>query len=355
MEKWGVACESQHYLGHCMPTLSGRGFAYSSPAQLFYLCQAHMLSACSCAAVLRTSHLICPPDVFHIPLNYMDVTPVLGQTCTWSEPSLAELAFWYALWHTWWNHEHCQEWPQSALADVSQPERSTGILGGIWEWLMLLILEILYWQFRDNLLLWSQLAINFKPVSKNKNSSFVSIHQSNQANSLFTNKEQFLEIQWIIPSVVLQQPAHFFKWTQLLLQLTCAIDRAGMHLTVVTPASSKCAAALLQGDMASQHALTQVLIVQIMVAFLTLHWWCWKIIEGKEGEKNEQTAVFKDQMGNCLAQWLLLILEMGACLPPCYITFSFKNSQKAFGNSGYKFWKWNSFTLLPDILVFCAS
>lgn len=54
--------------------------------------------------------------------------------------------------------------------------------------------------------------------------------------------------------------------------LTCAIDRAGMNLTVVTPASSQCAAALLQGDMAGEHTLAQVLIVQIIVALLTFHW-----------------------------------------------------------------------------------
>lgn len=52
---------------------------------------------------------------------------------------------------------------------------------------------------------------------------------------------------------------------------TCTIDGAGMNLTVVTPASSQCAAALLQGDMAGEHTLAQVLIVQIIVALLTLH------------------------------------------------------------------------------------
>lgn len=54
-------------------------------------------------------------------------------------------------------------------------------------------------------------------------------------------------------------------------RLTCAIDGAGVHLAVVPPAGPERAAALLQGDVAAQDALTQVLVVQLVVAVLTLH------------------------------------------------------------------------------------
>lgn len=91
----------------------------------------------------------------------------------------------------------------------------------------------------------------------------------------------------------------------LLEPLTCAVDRTGMHLTVITPTSSQCTAAVLQGNMAGQHTLTQVLIIQTIVALLPLHWWRWKMIEGRESSMNKQWGV-KDQMRNKtgLAQWL---------------------------------------------------
>ena len=44
-----------------------------------------------------------------------------------------------------------------------------------------------------------------------------------------------------------------------------------MDLTVVPPAGPQRAAALLEGHVTGQHALTQVLIVQAVVALLTLH------------------------------------------------------------------------------------
>lgn len=55
------------------------------------------------------------------------------------------------------------------------------------------------------------------------------------------------------------------------LRLTCAADRTGVNLTVVTPAGSQGAAALVQGDVAGQHAFTQVLVVEVVVTLLTLH------------------------------------------------------------------------------------
>lgn len=66
-----------------------------------------------------------------------------------------------------------------------------------------------------------------------------------------------------------------------------------MNLTVVTPASSQCAAALLQGDMAGEHTLAQVLIVQIIVALLTFHRRRWKDDTGEEErniKKSKRTA-----------------------------------------------------------------
>ena len=53
--------------------------------------------------------------------------------------------------------------------------------------------------------------------------------------------------------------------------LTGAVDGTGVDLTVVPPAGPQRAAALLQGHVAGQHALTQVLIVQAVVALLALH------------------------------------------------------------------------------------
>lgn len=53
--------------------------------------------------------------------------------------------------------------------------------------------------------------------------------------------------------------------------LTCAWDRTGVDLTVISPASAQRAAALLDGHTAGQHVITQVLIVQVVVALLSLH------------------------------------------------------------------------------------
>lgn len=99
---------------------------------------------------------------------------------------------------------------------------------------------------------------------------------------------------WLFSNDLLRKPG-ILKWN---MTFTCATGRAGMHLTVVTPSSSKCAAALLQGDMARQHTFTKVLIVQIIVAVLALNWWCWKT-----REEWTNTTV-KDQVGNyiCHAQ-----------------------------------------------------
>lgn len=65
-----------------------------------------------------------------------------------------------------------------------------------------------------------------------------------------------------------------------LLGLTCAVDRTGMHLAVVPPAGSQGAAALLQRGLALQHAFTQVLVVQVVVALLSLHYGLYKINRG---------------------------------------------------------------------------
>lgn len=53
--------------------------------------------------------------------------------------------------------------------------------------------------------------------------------------------------------------------TQLI--LTSPQDRAGEDLTVVSPPSTGGAAALLLGDIGSQHVVTQTGVVQIIVAF----------------------------------------------------------------------------------------
>lgn len=68
------------------------------------------------------------------------------------------------------------------------------------------------------------------------------------------------------------------------LWLTCTIDGTRIYFTVVAPAGSQRAAALLQCDVTGQHTLTQVLIVQIIVALLPLHWRCWKINGGRGGK-----------------------------------------------------------------------
>jgi len=53
--------------------------------------------------------------------------------------------------------------------------------------------------------------------------------------------------------------------------LTGSVDGAGVDLTVVSPAGAQRAAAFLQGHVTGQHALTQVLVVQPVVAFLPLY------------------------------------------------------------------------------------
>lgn len=88
---------------------------------------------------------------------------------------------------------------------------------------------------------------------------------------------------WSLPHNICTSLTRFFPPSPF---LTSVIDRTGVNLTVVPPASSHRAAALLQGDVAGQHILTQVLIIQGIEAVLTLHWRNWGMHGGRKKERS---------------------------------------------------------------------